>query len=105
MVRVGVASSRVEALWAPLTSWPWEGMTRERVTLVLLVLWALEYGTETGYTRPPAAWGGRAVGHRKWLRGIPGVVGTGLPWGLVGAVCEGRWAVARPGSRGCPLGQ
>lgn len=55
MVRVGVASSRVEALWAPLTSWPWEGMTRERVTLVLLVLWALEYGTDTGYTRPPAA--------------------------------------------------
>lgn len=22
LVRVGVASSRVEALWAPLTSWP-----------------------------------------------------------------------------------
>lgn len=42
LVRVGVASSRVEALWAPLTSWPCEGMTRERVTLVLLVLWALE---------------------------------------------------------------
>lgn len=42
MVRVGVASSRVEVLWAPLTSWPWEGMTRDRVTLVLLVLWALE---------------------------------------------------------------
>ena len=42
LVRVGVASSRVEALWAPLTSWPWEGMTRDRVTLVLLVLWALE---------------------------------------------------------------
>lgn len=55
LVRVGVASSRVEALWAPLTSWPWEGMTRERVTLVLLVLWALEYGTDTGYTRPPGA--------------------------------------------------
>lgn len=65
LVRVGVASSRVEALWAPLSSWPWEGMTRERVTLVLLVLWALEYGTETGYTRPPAAWGGR----EQWAAG------------------------------------
>lgn len=42
LVRVGVASSRVEALSVPLTSWPWEGMTSERVTLVLLVLWALE---------------------------------------------------------------
>lgn len=48
LVRVGVASSRVELLWAPLTIWPWEGMTRDSVTLVLLVLWELEYGTETG---------------------------------------------------------
>lgn len=48
LVSVGVASSRVELLWAPLTIWPWEGMTRDSVTLVLLVLWELEYGTETG---------------------------------------------------------
>lgn len=39
-------------------------MTRDRVTLVLLVLWALEYGTETGYTRPPA------IGERKRKQGV-----------------------------------
>lgn len=48
LVRVGVASSNVELLWAPLTIWPWEGITRDNVTLVLLVLWLLEYGTDTG---------------------------------------------------------
>lgn len=84
-MRVGVASSRVEALWAPLTSWPCEGMTRERVTLVLLVLWALEYGTDTGYTRPPAA----SEGREGWTQGVAGVVGTGLLQGLTGVVSEG----------------
>lgn len=41
-MRVGVVSFRVEALWVSLISWFWEGMTRDRVTLVLLVFWALE---------------------------------------------------------------
>lgn len=35
---VGVPPSRVEAVLVPLVSVPWEGMTSERVTLVLLVL-------------------------------------------------------------------
>lgn len=39
---VGVPSSSVEAVLVPLVRVLWEGMTRERVTLVLLVLWLLE---------------------------------------------------------------
>lgn len=35
---VGVPSSRVEAVLVPLVSVFWEGMTSDRVTLVLLVL-------------------------------------------------------------------
>lgn len=41
-------SSKVEAVLVPLVRVPCEGMTSERVTLVLLVLWLLEYGTDTG---------------------------------------------------------
>lgn len=39
---VGVPSSSVEAVLVPLVRVLWEGMTSERVTLVLLVLWLLE---------------------------------------------------------------
>lgn len=64
-----------------MTIWPWEGMTRERVTLVLLVLWALEYGTDTGYTRPPAALGGREWGPQAVAEETPGLTGAKLlPW-------------------------
>lgn len=39
---VGVPSSRVEAVLVPLVRVLCEGMTSERVTLVLLVLWLFE---------------------------------------------------------------
>lgn len=39
---VGVPSSSVEAVLVPLVRVLWQGMTSERVTLVLLVLWLLE---------------------------------------------------------------
>lgn len=39
---VGVPSSSVEAVLVPLVRVLWEGMTNDRVTLVLLVLWLLE---------------------------------------------------------------
>lgn len=39
---VGVPPSSVEAVLVPLVSVPWAGMTKDRVTLVLLVLWLFE---------------------------------------------------------------
>lgn len=39
---VGVPPSRVEAVLVPLVSVPWAGMTKDSVTLVLLVLWEFE---------------------------------------------------------------